>query len=262
MDEPVGVRQALDEFLTESRPQSRADMLLQSPKDDRKCRDLGAVSETSQLLQRILRFDRQAGELPDHKVHHVVGVALGVNAVEIPGPARSIMIEDEHLLFGERRYELDGEKRIAAGLPVHQLRQRRGALRFAAKSVRNQLPEMLLGERRKRDLRHLSAGALDGVQFPRQRMAGSDFVVAIGADQHEALQIRSDQQIFEQIKCRRVKPLQVVKEERQWMLRPGEDADKPPKHQLETPLRVLGRKLRRRRLVADDELQFGDEIDH
>ena len=36
------------------------------------------------------------------------------------------------------------EKRIAAGFLVHQLRERRGALRLAAKRVRDQLPEMLL----------------------------------------------------------------------------------------------------------------------
>ena len=46
------------------------------------------------------------------------------------------------------------------------------------------------------------------------------------------------------------------------MLRSGEDADKAPKHQLETPLRVLRRKLGDGRLVADDELQLGNEIDH
>ena len=62
------------------------------------------------------------------------------------------MIECEQSLLGERRKELNGEKRIAAGLLVHQLRQRRGALRLAAKSIRNQLPKVLTGERRKLDL--------------------------------------------------------------------------------------------------------------
>ena len=72
-------------------------------------------------------------------------------------------------------------------------------------------------------------------------MGGSDFVVAICTDQHEVLQIRTGQQILQQIERRRVEPLQVVEEERQWMFRPGEDADEPPKHELETPLRVLWR---------------------
>src|SRR5258707_8908816 len=45
------------------------------------------------------------------------------------------------------------------------------------------------------------------------------------------------------------------------MFRPGEHADEPPKCQLETPARVLGREIRSRRLVSDDELQFRNELD-
>ena len=84
--------------------------------------------KTSQLLQCILRLGRQAGELPNHKINDVVGVTLGVNAVDIPGPARAIMIECEQFFLDERRQEVNGEKRIAAGLHVHQLRKRRSAL--------------------------------------------------------------------------------------------------------------------------------------
>ena len=47
-------------------------------------RELGAVAETGKLLQCLLGFDGQAGQLPDHQVHHVVGVTLGVNAIRGP----------------------------------------------------------------------------------------------------------------------------------------------------------------------------------
>src|SRR5208337_4636106 len=50
--------------------------------------------------------------------------------------------------------------------------------------------------------------------------------------------------------------------QRQRMFRPGEDADKSTKHQLEAPLRVLWWKLRNRWLFADEELQLGDDVDH
>ena len=46
------------------------------------------------------------------------------------------------------------------------------------------------------------------------------------------------------------------------MFRPGEYADEPPKYQMETPARVVGRQIRNRRLVSDDQLQFRDELDH
>ena len=93
-------------------------------------------------------------------------------------------------------------------------------------------------------------------------MDGIDFVVAIGADQQEVLQIRPGQEILEQIERRRVEPLQVVEEERQRVFRPGEDAEEAPKHQLETRLCLLRFELGNRRLVADDELELGDNIDH
>jgi len=70
--------------------------------NDRKHRDLGDVAETGQKLQRLLRFGRQARELADHEIHHIVGVALGANALEVPRPAGRGVIEREQMLFGER----------------------------------------------------------------------------------------------------------------------------------------------------------------
>src|SRR5258707_9720774 len=46
------------------------------------------------------------------------------------------------------------------------------------------------------------------------------------------------------------------------MFRAGEDADEAPEHELKTALCLLRRKLRKRWLFTDDELQFGDDVDH
>src|SRR4029077_19870571 len=93
-------------------------------------------------------------------------------------------------------------------------------------------------------------------------MSGIDLVLVIGTDQHEVLKIRAGQQILEQIERRRIQPLQIVEEQRQGLLWLRENLDEAPEHQLETPLRGLRRKLGDRRLVADDELQLGDKVDH
>ena len=69
------------------------------------------------------------------------------------------------------------------------------------------------------------------------------------------------QQVFEQVECRRIQPLQVVEEERQRMLGSREHADEPPKDQLKSSLRFLRRQLGHRWLFANDVLQFRDEID-
>src|SRR6516164_10354578 len=92
-------------------------------------------------------------------------------------------------------------------------------------------------------------------------MGRSDFVVAIGTDQHEVLQTWP-QQILQQIKRLRVEPLQVVEEERQWMVRSGKCANEAPTYELKTALCLLWRQLRNRRLVSDDQLEFGNEVDH
>src|SRR5215472_154613 len=223
-------------------------------------RDFGGIAETGHLLQRQLRFGRQAGQLRHQEVHHIIGVTLGMNAVEIAVPARSIMVKDEHFFVGERRNELNDEKRIATRLLVHQLWERRSDFRRTANSVRNQLPEMLSAERPKRDLLYSSAGGFDRVELAHEWMRRSDFVVAIGADEKKIAKLGPAQQVFQQVERRRVEPLQVIEEERQGMFRPSEDADKLPKYQLEAPLCVLWCKLRNRRWLSDNELHFRNEI--
>ena len=107
-------------------------------------------------------------------------------------------------------------------------------------------------ERRQRDLLRLPLRPADGVKLAHQRMRGVNFVVAIGADQQQSAARPNGSEVLEQIERRRVEPLQIVKEQRQRMFGPGEDAEKAPEHQLEAALRLLRRKLRDRRLVADD----------
>src|SRR2546426_699322 len=91
-------------------------------------------------------------------------------------------------------------------------------------------------------------------------MGGIDFVVPVGADQHQVLHIRPGQQILEQVQRCRVEPLHIVEEQGERMFRPCEYADESPEHQLETALRVLWWKIRDWWLFSDDELQFGDEV--
>ena len=70
------------------------------------------------------------------------------------------------------------------------------------------------------------------------------------------------QQVLQQIKRRRVEPLQVVEEERQWLVRSGKCTNEAPKYELKTALCLLWRQLRNRWLVSDDQLEFGYEVDH
>ena len=106
----------LDQFLTDRRPKCRMHLLLWGFENGGKHRDRGDVAEAGELPQRLLRFDRQLGHLANQKVHHVIGVTLGANAIEIPRPARRIMFEVEQGFFGERVKKLNDEERIAGCL--------------------------------------------------------------------------------------------------------------------------------------------------
>jgi len=113
----------------------RVDRLLRGLVHERQRRERSAVSQARQLLEGLLGVDGQAVQLPDHEVHHVLGVPRGVHALEVPRPAPLAMLEGEHPLVRERGQELHGEKRIAGRLVVHQLRQRGDARRCAAQRM-------------------------------------------------------------------------------------------------------------------------------
>jgi hypothetical protein len=91
---------------------------------------------------------------------------------------------------------------------------------------------------------HYRSTSTDRFELAHQRVGGINLVVSVSADQHQVLHIRPGQQILEQIKGCRIKPLQIIEEEGQRMFPPREYADKSPEHQLKTALRVLGWKLR------------------
>src|SRR5215470_1833064 len=113
---------------------------------------------------------------------------------------------------------------------------------------------MLSSERLKRDLLYLSASGLNRFQLAHKRMRCSHFIVAIGTDEEKIAEIGPAQQVFQQVERRRVKPLQVIEEQRQGIFRPSEDPDELPKHHLKAPLRLLWWKLRHRWRHSDDEL--------
>src|SRR5262249_51885642 len=99
------------------------------------------------------------------------------------------MIECQQAFSGERRQELNREERIAGRLLFYQLRERGAPFWRAAKRIRQQLPEVLRRERSKCDLGDRSASTLDRLELPHQWMGGIDFVVTIGADQQQMLQL-------------------------------------------------------------------------
>src|SRR5262249_33119547 len=111
---------------------------------------------------------------------------------------------------------LDHEERIATGLHVHQLREVGGLLRVAATRVCDMVSQVLGRQRSQLDIMYC-CGCPDRLQLAHERMHWGDLVVAEGTDEQKIAEIRAAQQVFQKVERRRVEPLQVIKEKRQWM---------------------------------------------
>ena len=66
--------------------------------------------------------------------------------------------------------------------------------------------------------------------------------------------------MLEEVERRCVYPLQIVEEQCERMLFPRKNTQEAPEDQKETMLRILGRQIRDRRLLADHQLQFGNQV--
>jgi len=105
-----------DEISADSLPECRVYRLLSCPVNQGQGGDRGDIAQTGQLLQGFLGGGRKPSQLPDHEVHHVIGVALGADAIHVPLPSPRDRVERKLALFAERGEELDREEWISAGL--------------------------------------------------------------------------------------------------------------------------------------------------
>src|ERR1700689_1930238 len=228
----------LDQLQTNGVPEIQTNVLARFPQNDRKHRDLGGVAEAGELLQRRLGLDRQAGQSSDHEVHHVVGVPLRVNALELPAPACRVMIE--------------AEQHLAKG-PCPP--------RFAGERIGHEPANVVEFERRQHYLAHPHIGIADRSESPQKRVGGSDLVVPVRSDQKQMLNLRMRDQVLDEIERRGIQPLQIVEEQRERMLLAREHAQEAPENHLEAVLRVLWWQIWNRRLFPDHKLEFRNEID-
>ena len=259
VQEPVGALQPQHEPGPDRFPECRMQRSLVSAVNHGQGADGGTVAEASEMLQCGPGRRGQAAQLAQQEIHHVIGVTLGVDALDIPRPVRCTVVEGEQPLLGQCGEELDDKEGVAASLCVHQPGQRRSVLRLAAQCVDDETPHVLEVERCQHDLLHPPPGAADRCQPPNQGVRWRDFVVPVGPHQEQVAQLGPGRQMLEQIERGRVEPLQVVEEQRQRMLGPGEDAEEVSEHQLEAALRILRRQLRHRWLRTDEQFQLGDE---
>src|SRR5271166_6205143 len=69
-------------------------------------------------------------------------------------------------------------------------------------------------------------------------------------------------ELFEQLEARRVQPLEIVQEQRQRVFLPSKRAKEPREERFKSDLRFMRREFRHERLLANNKLQFGNQIYH
>ncbi len=262
MEEGIGVFLLVHQARPLGFPQQGVDCLRRQSEDEAERGGIGGISQAGELGQGVLRLLGQAGELAHHQVHHIVGIALGMNAGYIPLPGPVAGVEAQQFLLGQSGQELASEEGVAAGLVQYQLCQRLRLGRRAMQRLDNKLRDFVEGQGSEHDTLHGTARLADRLQAEQQRVGGIHFVVTISPEQQEMAHVRVCHQVFEQRQRGRIHPLQVVEEQHQRMFWPGEHAEETPEHQLEAALRFLGRQVGHGQLRADDNLELGDEIDH
>ena len=67
-------------------PEGRVHRLLCCPVNQGKRRGRGDIAQAGELFQGFLRGGGKALQLSGHEIHHVIGVALGADAIDVPLP--------------------------------------------------------------------------------------------------------------------------------------------------------------------------------
>src|ERR1700733_6725306 len=114
MEEPIGAFRSEHESCSDGFPKVAVHLFSRTLIDQLQQRHIRLVAYTGKLLQSFLSFDGQSIQLLDQEVDHIVGVAFGVNAIEVPTPSRIESVERKQSLFSEGGDELNGEERIAS----------------------------------------------------------------------------------------------------------------------------------------------------
>ena len=221
---------------------------------------IGAVSQAGEPLQRLLGGGGEALQLPHHQLDHVVGEALGADSVDVPPPGALGRIEGEQVCLAQCREELAGEEGIARRLVVDQPTQGLGLAEPAAHRFGDHASKVVSGEWPHNDVLHQSPGLPHGFQHQPERVVRTDFVVAVGADHQEGPAHGRRHDARQELQGCRVEPLEIIEEEHQRMVAPSEHGEEAAQDGEKAILGLAERQIRHRRLRADEDLEFGNEV--
>src|SRR6202790_4901349 len=170
MEETVDLTLLNDEAGVDGFPESLVHGLFAVALNQGQPANLCHVAQAGELLQGILRGDRQPLQFPDHEVHHVVGVVLGADTINVPCPDICDGVERDQTLVSKRDQELNREERIAAGPLVYELRKGSHALGLAMQSIGEEPADIAERKGREHNFLHPRMGLADRLERAYERM--------------------------------------------------------------------------------------------
>ncbi len=185
-----------------------------------------------------------------------------MNGFQIPLPRSVAGVEQQEALLAQCGQELNREKRITKCFLVHEQRQGLGGCRRSAtERIGDEFDHVAERQRPEQDVAHDRPALANRIQRPHKGVSGTHLVIAESANQQQVPDVSLGHEVFEKFERSQVGPLQVVQEEGQRMLLAGESGQKRPEHGPKTVFGFHLRNFHNRRLLADYQLQFGDQAD-
>src|SRR5262249_7701520 len=120
----------------------------------------------------------------------------------------------------------------SSGLLQREPREWFSVRKLAMQCVADEQRQVREIERPQQNALQFNPCRFERAQSPDQRMAGVNFIVAVGAHQEEIFNFMAGEQWPEQAQCRRISPLQVIEKDDQRALLPGQCPDEILKDQL------------------------------
>ena len=161
----------------------------------------------------------------------------------------------------ERMDEFDREKGIAAGLRVQGRRQGPHLGTRRIQHIGQQRIEVIQGQAGQGQYRQGCPRGRQPADQTHERMSGIHGVVAVGAEQEQAVERRVVQQRGDEVQRGLVGPLQVVEEQDQGMAGCGDLAQQGDQQGPQTDLRLDGAERRHRWLGTEQRRQFRHRLE-
>ena len=153
------------------------------------------------------------------------------------------------------------EKWVPVGLRHDEARELGCASDLLVEGLGDEPRHVVLPNRAQTHLVDGSSILAHGVERPRERVSRVDLRIAVGAQEQQVAIVRIARPQFDEPERGRVGPLQIVQEEHERVLWPGDHAQEGREYEVEAILRLLGSELRSRRLRAEDSLELGNDVD-